>query len=133
MTITKAQLTNPKIAALIDAKDRKALGVQTAQEASAKAEAGEERELQRQIAQYLGMNGAYFHQAPFGVKVKQRPGRADFLVCFRGRWLSLECKTRTGKQSPDQLRDQAEVERAGGIYRVVRSVADVVEIFKTIK
>lgn len=52
------------------------------------------------------------------------PGGSDFVGVYRGRALYVEIKTPDGRQSPDQRRFQAKIERHGGIYRVLRSVED---------
>ncbi len=52
------------------------------------------------------------------------PGCADILACYRGRFIAIEVKTERGRQSQQQRRFQAAVERAGGLYVLARSPAD---------
>lgn len=52
------------------------------------------------------------------------PGAADYVGLYRGRYLEVELKTPRGRQSPEQIEHQALVERAGGVYEIVRSEAD---------
>ncbi len=52
------------------------------------------------------------------------PGCADIIGCYRGRFVAIEVKTETGRQSQQQRRFQAAVERAGGLYVVARSPSD---------
>jgi hypothetical protein len=52
------------------------------------------------------------------------PGAADLIGLFRGRFVALEIKTPIGRQSPEQRTFQSLVERKGGVYAVLRSVAD---------
>jgi hypothetical protein len=52
------------------------------------------------------------------------PGGADLIGCYRGRFVAVEIKTPTGRQSPEQRTFQALVERKGGVYVVLRSVED---------
>lgn len=52
------------------------------------------------------------------------PGAADVFAVYRGRFYGLECKTGAGRQSADQKKWQAKIERAGGVYVVVRSIQD---------
>ena len=62
---------------------------------------------------------------PGGGWVKGAPaGTADILACVAGRYVALEVKTDAGRQSPAQRKFEAAVGRAGGVYAVVRSVAE---------
>ena len=47
-----------------------------------------------------------------------------------GKFLGLEIKTKTGRQSPSQKIAQAEIEAAGGEYHLVRSLGDIKAILK---
>jgi hypothetical protein len=55
------------------------------------------------------------------------PGQADIsgLLAPTGQRLEIECKSRTGRQSPEQVAWQAMIERHGGIYILARSLDDV--------
>lgn len=53
------------------------------------------------------------------------PGQADIFACMHGRFVAIEVKTATGRQSKAQQQWQQNVERAGGIYILARSVEDV--------
>ncbi len=55
------------------------------------------------------------------------PGQADIsgLMLPSGRRVEIEIKTATGRQSDDQKRFQAMIERFGGLYILARSVNDV--------
>ena len=50
------------------------------------------------------------------------PGQADIAGVLRGQHVEIEVKTPAGRQSQQQIRWQRAVERAGGVYVVVRSV-----------
>lgn len=65
------------------------------------------------------INGSW---VKFGVK-----GCPDILglMAPSGRLLGIEVKTATGKQSDDQKRFQAILEKWGGLYVLARSVGDV--------
>jgi hypothetical protein len=54
-------------------------------------------------------------------------GSADILgiIAPQGRFLAIECKTRTGKQSDQQRNFQKMIEAMGGIYILARSLEDV--------
>lgn len=48
-------------------------------------------------------------------------GFSDIVACIRGRFVAIECKAPKGRQSESQAAFQAEVERAGGSYWLVKS------------
>lgn len=54
------------------------------------------------------------------------PGGADLIGILRGRFIALEVKTQTGRQSVEQQRFQSLVESKGGIYLLARSVDEAV-------
>ncbi len=56
------------------------------------------------------------------------PGCADVIGMLvpSGRFLAVEVKTATGKQSDQQRKFQLMTERAGGVYVLVRSAAEAV-------
>ncbi|RIJ15978.1 VRR-NUC domain-containing protein [Henriciella mobilis] len=61
-----------------------------------------------------------------------KAGVADILVLWAGRAIAMETKTRNGRQSPEQKAWQADFERAGGVYHIVRSVDDVQAVLAAI-
>lgn len=55
-----------------------------------------------------------------------KPGAGDILALSpKGRWVEVECKGSGGKQAPDQLLRQQEVEKRGGVYILAYSVHDL--------
>jgi hypothetical protein len=54
-------------------------------------------------------------------------GHPDILAIHQGRYIAIEAKTETGRQSQRQKLFQQAVERAGGVYVIARSVSDVLE------
>lgn len=97
-----------------------------------KYEAGQERELQRDIAQYLRLHRIWFDQDSMAKRRRGTIGTPDFLFCYRGVAVGCEAKTSTGKLSPEQ--DQAhELMRANG-WRIIvaRSVADLQVLMRSI-
>jgi hypothetical protein len=73
-------------------------------------------------ATYRGKDGARGGLVRFG-----QAGQADImgLIAPSGRFLAVECKTATGRQSDAQRNWQAMVERFGGLYILARSIDDV--------
>lgn len=61
------------------------------------------------------------------------PGMSDIGAIYRGLSIQIEVKDVKKRQSDVQRRWQAWVERAGGIYRVCRSVDDAIKIIEEIK
>ena len=59
-----------------------------------------------------------------------KPGDPDLIACFRGRYVAIEAKTPTGAQSPIQKKRMKEIQEAGGIYILARSVEDVAEVIE---
>lgn len=52
-------------------------------------------------------------------------GQPDIFLILNGRFIGIEVKTRTGRQSEAQKQWQRNCERAGGLYILARSVDDV--------
>lgn len=52
------------------------------------------------------------------------PGGADLIGIFRGRFIAIEVKSPTGRQSPEQRMFEQLVLARGGIYVVLRSVEE---------
>jgi hypothetical protein len=66
---------------------------------------------------------------PTGARVRAAvPGASDIIAIYGGRFFALEVKTDTGSQRPSQRAYQRAVERAGGIYAVVRSPEQALSI-----
>lgn len=61
-------------------------------------------------------------QGPMGEK-----GISDIIGCFKGRFLAIEIKTENGKVSEYQQRFIDNVNEAGGLAFVARSIEDVIE------
>lgn len=51
-------------------------------------------------------------------------GSPDILGCYYGRFVGIEVKTPTGRQSDQQRKFQAALTRSGGVYIVARSADD---------
>ena len=58
-------------------------------------------------------------------------GSADIIgLISDGRFIAIECKTGSAKQSPKQVKFQLAVERFGGVYILAKSVDDFREKLK---
>jgi len=52
-------------------------------------------------------------------------GLPDIMVVYKGFFVGLEVKSKTGRQRPTQKDTQARIEKAAGFYFIVRSLEDV--------
>jgi hypothetical protein len=95
---------------------------------------GEEKKLRRDISAYLNhvTPTPYVVESPQHKKSGGRVGMADILICYRGRWVSVECKAGENKLSAEQLSDMRSVVASEGYYVLARSVADVRDMFRLI-
>lgn len=95
--------------------------------------------IQKGILDYLTLyaktNPIYFFRAGAGaVKTMQgryfKTGRAGLpdIVVIKDKFIGLEVKTKTGRQSQNQKQAEKDIKAAGGEYYIVRSIADVKEI-----
>ena len=96
-----------------------------------------ESTIQKGIMDYLELfsrtNPIYYFRAGAGaMKTAQgrffktgRPGLSDIVVLYLGRFIGLEVKTKTGRQSQAQKQAEVDILAAGGEYYIVRSIADV--------
>jgi hypothetical protein len=57
------------------------------------------------------------------------PGSPDIFVLMKGRFIGIECKVGTNKQSPEQKTFQADLEKHGGLYWLVYSPEELVGKF----
>lgn len=93
--------------------------------------------IQRAILEYLNhIPGCYFFRAGSGAfqtaagrYVKTgRPGVPDIICLFKGRFIGVEIKTETGRQSNSQKQAEKDILSAGGEYHIVRSISDIRKI-----
>ncbi len=87
---------------LMRATDRKALRLQTSDEAMNAFVARSEKELQVQIANLLNQRGIWHYCARMDRKTTAAKGTPDFLACCRGVPIAWEVKFDGGKLSPEQ-------------------------------
>lgn len=84
-----------------------------------------EAEITRGIRRMLDALGA-FNFKHWSGPMSMR-GISDILGCYKGRFVAIEVKTRTGKASPAQEQFLERVRKAGGIAFVARSVDDAID------
>jgi hypothetical protein len=109
---------------------RKSISQPTKEESMAIGEAKSERELQRLIYLELLRRGLFFHYSRSDRKTTTKLGTPDFGLCLNGNYIAVECKTSSGKQSTEQIAVQRQIERQGGIYMIVRSLDEFLQVLK---
>lgn len=83
-----------------------------------------EQKLKRQLKRIIEENNGYWSLVQGGQYSK--PGDPDLIACIDGRFIGIEAKTPTGRQSDMQKLRQKQIEDAGGIYLLVRSEEELV-------
>ena len=98
--------------------------------------------IQRSITDYLTMIEQthkiyWFRSAAGSMLLKSgrwfktgRPGCPDITICYNGKFIAVEVKSKTGKQSEAQKQAQADIEAAGGSYFVVRELSELKRIIE---
>ena len=99
-----------------------------------------ESDTQNTICEYLERRQHFFWRVnnvgmydPVNERYRSMPkyaryGVPDIILIIGGVFYGLEVKTKVGQQSVHQKKFQEDVEKVGGIYKVVRSVEDVQEL-----
>lgn len=84
------------------------------------------------------INGAHFQrtntQGQYDAKLKRfrrsgaTKGVSDTMIVYKGKTLNIEIKIGRDKQSDDQKKIQASIENAGGIYWIIKTFDDFINI-----
>lgn len=82
-----------------------------------------EQKIKKQIKDYITRIGGFWSTVQGGPFSK--PGDPDLICCVQGRYIGIEAKTPTGKPTELQLQRGREIQKAGGIWILARSVEDV--------
>lgn len=59
------------------------------------------------------------------VKNEEGSGAPDYILCHKGRFIGVECKSENGRQSERQKLFQKRIENAYGEYWIVKSERDI--------
>lgn len=98
-----------------------------------------EADIQKTILEFLGyQKDIYFFRAGSGaVKISDgryfktgKKGCGDIIILKQGKFIMVECKTMTGRQTKEQRETEKQVIKCGGYYLVARSVYDVSNFLK---
>lgn len=72
-------------------------------------------------ARRINVTGIYKPELMTFVKSGMEPGFSDIICCIAGMYVGVEVKFKRDKMRPGQEDFQKEVERAGGIYVVIKT------------
>lgn len=92
-----------------------------------------EAKVKKKVRDALNEFGAYYVMPVTGGYGKQ--GAPDFLVCYQGKFIGIECKAGSNKPTALQERNLQEIEEAGGVALVINeeNVSRVVAVLTSIK
>lgn len=91
---------------------------------------GPEKTIENKIKRYLESLGAYFVKIHGSAYMPS--GTPDILACINGRFVGIEVKKEKGGVVSDlQLLKLKQIENAGGVGIIARSVSDVSERFES--
>jgi hypothetical protein len=131
-----AKLLSDKQIGMISERDRKLLGIATMEEKMNKMEAKNERELQKQIVQYLRLRGIEVIWHATHKKSTATTGTPDIIFAVRANGIpmavALEIKFGTGTLSREQSDMLFRMQAAPNAWtcRVIRSFIEVVDFLR---
>jgi hypothetical protein len=130
------KLLPDKMISMVSERDRKLLGIATMEEKMKKMEAKSERELQRQIVQYLRLRGIEVIWHSTAKKSTATVGTPDILFAVRANGIPMaiafEIKFGTGTLSREQSDMLFRMQAAPNAWtcRVIRSFIEVVDFLR---
>jgi len=94
-----------------------------------------ESEVQRAILDYLKIKRVFYYRQNTGGIVAESghfvrygtPGSPDIICVIKGQYVGIEVKAPKGKQNPNQIQFQQDLERAGGRYVLAYSLDDIIK------
>jgi Holliday junction resolvase-like predicted endonuclease len=78
----------------------------------------------------INTQGQYDEKRGIWRKSHTRLGTSDVIACYRGQFVSVEVKVGKDRQSPEQVKTEQDVKRAGGLYWMVRTLDEFIELFE---
>jgi hypothetical protein len=100
-----------------------------------------EKDIEKSICDWLRIKGVFFRKIPMGgyfdttrrtFRKHTNPyvgvGISDLLLCWNGRWVSIEVKRPGGKQTGSQIEFERELKTAGGVYFLVNSIEGIAAV-----
>ena len=97
-----------------------------------------EKETQAAVIEYLTYKGIFHYRNNSGAFKTESggfyrmgmAGAPDIICVVEGVYVGLEIKDVKGKLNENQILFKERLEKAGGIYLVIRSIDEVIEYFK---
>jgi len=95
------------------------------------ADPGPESELHNKIIKHCRDNGWIYFHGSMATRTHRTIAEPDFtILCDRSRVFFVECKSATGKLTPEQLALKVWAEKLGTTIHTIRSYAEFQEIVK---
>jgi Holliday junction resolvase len=108
-------------------EDRRAIGQPTMAEAHRRYERGQEKELKRDVLNWLNLQGAWVFTQRMDKRTRGKRGVPDIIACVDGRFLAVELKAAGNTLEREQEIECNRIRAAGGVVCVAYSLRDVVE------
>lgn len=120
----------PEVANKLTSDQKRSLGIYVPQDKPVASDAAnDERELHNEILEHCKLNGFLAFHGSMAHRTFRTAGECDFhLLLPGGLVLFIECKTKNGKLSTDQLGVKMWMEKLGHTYHVVRSYSEFVAL-----
>lgn len=120
---------SPGFLSALPESERKRLGRAgiTQEEAEATFRRGQEKHLQKLVAQWLDLHEIYYDCDRMDQKTSGRKGRADFRICYRGYWISIECKASGESLTKEQAQEAVRVRKSGGRFALLYHFNDLIK------
>ena len=81
---------------------------------------------------WLLLHDIYFEWDRTDKRTSGKRGRADFRICFKGRWISVECKAVGEKLSLQQGEQAARLKRSGGVFLLIFGLEQLIKALREI-
>lgn len=129
----KPQLIPDNLVRLMDKKDRDQLGAVTNEEREVIQTAKAEKELQREIRQYLNLLEIEHICPPMNKRSMLPSGWPDLTLCYKGTPICFEVKVGKNTPRPEQTDMHYRLRVNGWQVYVIRKLLEVKEILKGIE
>lgn len=119
----------------MDKSQRKSMGIRTDHEIQAKVDSVSEREVQKQISNWLRLKGIWFDNPRMDKRPTGVLGRPDYLLAYKyggllATPLAIEVKVNGNDLSDDQKKVREQMIENRWHYYIVSSLQEVMEIMK---
>jgi hypothetical protein len=102
------------------------------EEAQRRFKRGEEKNLQRLVANWLNLQGIYYEQERMDKRTSGKVGRPDFRCCVKGKFVAIECKAEGCKLTDEQVHEFSRIHMSGGVTLIAWSLQDVISFIQTL-